>query len=330
MIRAAIPSPSEGVLQLGPLPLRGYALMIILGVVAAVMISDRRLVAKGFAKGTAADVATWAVPFGIVGARIYHVATDPELYFKAGEHPIEALYIWRGGLGIWGGVLGGALGAYIAARRRGIPFDLLADAVAPGIAVAQAIGRWGNWFNQELYGRPTNVPWAVHITKDPVIPGITHYQPTFLYECLWDLGVAVLCIWAGKRFKLAHGRVFALYVAAYCVGRFWIEALRIDDANHFLGLRLNDWTAIIVFLSAVAFFLLRKPRLWGPTAEEAGNGEAVDGSNADEVPASSDAATDPDSVVAASGDAQADSADDADVGPAGAGQSASGAPTVEP
>jgi prolipoprotein diacylglyceryl transferase len=260
MILASIPSPSSAELHLGSLPLRGYALMIILGVVAAVIIADRRLVVRGFPKGTAADVATWAVPFGIVGARIYHVATDPELYFDKGKHPVDALMIWKGGLGIWGGVLAGALGAYIVARRRGIPFGLLADAVAPGLVVAQAVGRWGNWFNQELYGRPTGLPWAVHITKDPQTPGVFDYQPTFLYESLWCVGVALLCLWAARRYSLANGRVFALYVAAYCVGRFWIESLRVDTAHRFFGLRLNDYVSVGVFLCAVAFFVLRRPR----------------------------------------------------------------------
>jgi prolipoprotein diacylglyceryl transferase len=257
---ADIPSPPGQEIKLGSLPLRGYALMIILGVIFAVIITDRRLVVRGYAKGLAADVATWAVPFGIVGARIYHVITDPELYFTHGKHPIQALYIWNGGLGIWGGVIGGAVGAYIAARRHGIPFDELADAVAPGLVVAQAVGRWGNWFNQELYGRKTGLPWALHVTKDPDIPGIFHYQPTFLYESLWCLGVALLCIWAQRRYGLAHGRVFALYVASYCVGRFWIESLRVDTAHRFFGLRLNDYVSIGVFLLGVAYLVWRRPR----------------------------------------------------------------------
>jgi prolipoprotein diacylglyceryl transferase len=257
---ADIPSPPGQEIQLGSLPLRGYALMIILGVIAAVIITDRRLVARGYARGLAADVATWAVPFGIIGARIYHVITDPELYFTAGKRPIEALYIWNGGLGIWGGVVGGALGAYIAARRHGIPFAELADAVAPGLVVAQAVGRWGNWFNQELYGRETGLPWALHVTKDPQTPGVFHYQPTFLYESIWCIGVALLCIWAQRRYGLAQGRVFALYVAAYCAGRFWIESLRVDTAHRFLGLRLNDYVSIGVFLIAVAYLIWRRPR----------------------------------------------------------------------
>ncbi len=256
---ADIPSPPGSQIKIGPLPRRGYALMIILGVVAAVIITDRRLVARGYAKGLAADVATWAVPFGIIGARIYHLITDPELYFTKGKHPIQALYIWNGGLGIWGGVLGGAVGAYLAARRHGISFAELADAVAPGLVVAQAIGRWGNWFNQELYGRKTGLPWALHINNDPQIPGVFHYQPTFLYESIWCLGVALLCIWAQRRYGLAHGRVFALYVAAYCAGRFWIESLRVDTAHRFFGLRLNDYVSIGVFLVAVAFLVWRRP-----------------------------------------------------------------------
>ena len=257
---AYVPSPGSAEIHLGPLPLRGYALMIILGVVAAVVITDRRLVARGYPKGFAADVATWAVPFGIVGARVYHLITDPELYFVKGKHPIDALMIWKGGLGIWGGVAAGAVGAYIAARRHGVPFALLADAVAPGLVVAQAVGRWGNWFNQELYGRETGLPWAVHITKDPQTAGVFSYQPTFLYESLWCLGVAALVIWAGRRYRLNNGRSFALYVAAYCAGRFWIESLRVDTAHRFFGLRLNDYVSIGVFLLGAAFLVLRRPK----------------------------------------------------------------------
>jgi prolipoprotein diacylglyceryl transferase len=260
-IMASIPSPSEGVVHLGPLPLRGYALCIALGIVVAVMLGERRLRARGAPEGTAIDLAVPAVVLGIIGARLYHVITTPDPYFGKGGHPVEALYIWRGGLGIWGAIAGGVLGAWLYLRRRGIPLSIAADALAPTLPLAQAFGRWGNWFNQELYGRPSGLPWALHI--DPAHRELGYqntatYQPTFLYESLWCLGVALLCLWADKRFKLGGGRVFALYVAAYTAGRGWIESLRIDTAHRFFGLRLNDYVSIVVFLVAVAYLIKRR------------------------------------------------------------------------
>ncbi len=276
MILASIPSPPSGVWHLGPIPIRGYALCIIAGIIVAVFITERRLRDRGWRHGLAADVATWAVPFGLVGARLYNVVTDPELYWGSkGQGTLATLEIWHGGLGIWGGVAGGCLGAYIAGRRAGVPFWLLADAAAPGLAVAQAIGRWGNYFNQELYGRPSGLPWAVHIDPahrptipsgpsaglpDPHFAHIATYQPTFLYESLWDLGAAVLLVWVGRRWQLTNGRVFALYVMLYTVGRSWIEALRIDYAHRFFGLRLNDWTSLVCFVGGLIFFVVRRNR----------------------------------------------------------------------
>ena len=160
---------------------------------------------------------------------------------------MDAFKIWEGGLGIWGAIALGAVGAWIGCRRRGIPLPAWADALAPGLALAQAIGRWGNWFNQELYGKPTDLPWALKITRPGTNRVAGTYHPTFLYESLWCVGVALLVIWADRRFKLGHGRAFALYVAAYCAGRGWIEYMRVDEAHHVLGLRLNVWTAIVVF-----------------------------------------------------------------------------------
>jgi len=256
MYLAYIPSPSRGVLHLGPIPLRGYAFCIIIGVFVAVWLGNKRWIARGGRTGTVADIAVWAVPFGLVGGRLYHVITDYELYFSAGRDWVDAFKIWEGGLGIWGAIALGAVGAWIGCRRRGIPLPAYADTIAPGIAVAQALGRWGNWFNQELYGRETHVPWALHITSSTGgrVPG--YYHPTFLYESLWCIGVALLVIWADRRFTLGHGRAFALYVAAYCVGRAWIEYMRVDDAHHILGLRLNDWTALVVFLLAVTYMIV--------------------------------------------------------------------------
>ena len=262
VILASIPSPSSGVFHLGPLPIRAYALCIIAGIVVAVMVTDRRLQARGGPAGVTAEIATWAVPFGLVGARIYHVFTNPELYWGShGQGTAAAFELWHGGLGIWGGVAGGALGAYIGCRRHNVDYATFADALAPGIVLAQAIGRFGNYFNQELFGRPTSLPWGLEISPQNRPPGYEQsatFHPTFLYESLWDIAVALLVIWADRRWKLRHGRAFALYVALYTFGRFWIESLRIDDAHKFLGLRLNDWTSIIVFIGAVAYFVLRR------------------------------------------------------------------------
>ena len=269
MILASIPSPSSGVLHLGPIPLRAYALCIILGIVVAVVVCDRRLQARGGPGGVTAEVATWAVPFGLVGARLYHVMTNPELYWgKHGQGTLAAFEIWHGGLGIWGGVAGGALGAWLGCRRQHVDYAMFADALAPGIVLAQAVGRWGNYFNQELFGRPTSLPWGLEISPANRPSGYeqsTTFHPTFLYESLWDICVALLVIWADRRWKLTRGRAFALYVALYTFGRFWVESLRIDDAHKFFGLRLNDWVSVVVFLAAVAFVALRRP---GPYGED--------------------------------------------------------------
>jgi prolipoprotein diacylglyceryl transferase len=260
-VLAYIPSPPQAVWYVGPIPIRAYALCIITGIAVAIWWTRRRWIARGGGPDDVLDIAMWAVPFGIVGGRLYHVITDPEFYFTPGQQPIRALYIWDGGLGIWGAVALGAVGAWIGCRRRGIRLAEFADAMAPGLVVAQAIGRWGNWFNQELYGGPTTLPWALEIDpahRPPDTPDIGLYHPTFLYESLWDIAVAVLLVWAGKRWLLDNGRLFALYVAAYTVGRGWIEALRVDHANHFLGLRLNDWTSLLFLAAAVAYLLLRR------------------------------------------------------------------------
>ena len=258
-MQAYLPSPSTGVLHLGPFPLRAYAVCIIVGVIVACWLGDRRWVERGGVKGTVWDVAGLAVPGGIIGARIYHVITSPAQYQA---HPVQALFIWRGGLGIPGGILGGVIVGVIVCRRRGILPLPLADAIAPGVVLAQAIGRFGNYFNQELFGRPTTLPWGLTINPDnpDAVPGAQAYHPTVLYESLWDVGVALVVLWADRRYKLGGGRVFALYLALYAVGRFWIEALRIDQAQHFLGLRLNDYVMGVIFAAAVSFLVLRRGR----------------------------------------------------------------------
>ena len=256
---ASIPSPSSGVIHLGPVPIRAYALCIILGIVVAVVVGDRRLVARGGPKGAMAEVATWAVPAGLIGARLYHVATNPELYWGAhGQGTAAAFEIWHGGLGIWGGVLGGALGAYVACRRHGVDYATLADALAPGLVLAQAVGRWGNYFNQELFGRPTDLPWALEIDPANRPPGYLAeptFHPTFLYESLWCLLAAGVLLLVERIWRIRPPALFALYVALYTFGRFFEELLRVDPAHEIAGLRLNAWVSIVVFLAAAGFFV---------------------------------------------------------------------------
>lgn len=305
---AFIPSPSEGVWHLGPLPIRAYALCIIAGVIVAVWMGERRWTARGGEPGALLDIATWAVPFGLVGGRLYHVITDWQLYFAPGGNPIQALEIWRGGLGIWGAIALGALGAWIGCRRKGVGLAALADTVAPGIALAQAIGRWGNYFNQELFGKPTTLPWGLEIDpgRPGTIPGVATYHPTFLYESLWCVGVALVVLWATKRFTLTHGRAFALYVASYTVGRAWIEWLRVDPAHHILGLRLNDWTSMIVLLAAIAYLYLKR----GDTTPERIRGDGPAGTT-DET-GTEPAAEPEDATEAEDGPADATPADEDD------------------
>jgi len=267
-----LPSPSQGVWHLGPLPIRGYALAIIAGIALAIWIGERRWRARGGEAGTIGDVALWAVPFGIVGGRLYHVITSPQAYFAAGGRPLHALFIWEGGLGIWGAVALGALGAFIGSRRRGVSLPALGDAIAPGIAVAQAVGRWGNWFNQELFGKPTTLPWGLQIDPAHRPAGYQQYatfQPTFLYESLWMLLVAGVLVWVSRRFAIGHGRVFALYVMLYCVIRLPMELLRIDPANRIFGQRVNVWVACLVFIGAVVGFVMSQRRHPGRDPESA-------------------------------------------------------------
>jgi prolipoprotein diacylglyceryl transferase len=255
-----IPSPTQAVWHLGPLPLRAYALCILAGIVVAVWLTQRRLVARGGAPGVAVDISAWAVPFGIVGGRLYHVITDADKYFGPGRNPMDALKIHEGGLGIWGAIALGALGAWIGCRKSGVDFRDFIDAAAPGVAIAQAMGRFGNWFNNELYGAETDVPWKLRIHQwdtstgravldadgNPVVLGFFH--PTFLYEALWVLALAAFLLWFERRRPLARGQVFAGYVMGYPIGRIIVENMRTDPATHILGQRINTWTSILVFL----------------------------------------------------------------------------------
>ncbi len=318
---ASFPSPPQGVWHLGPIPIRAYALCIIAGIIVAIVWGEKRFQARGGQKGFITDLAVWAVPFGLVGGRLYHLATDWRTYFGPGGNPIAALYVWNGGLGIWGAIALGGVGALIGARRRGIPLPAVADAIAPGIVLAQAIGRIGNYFNQELYGRATDVPWALEIYNrvDPatgvpdLINGVAQgpptelVHPTFLYELLWNVGVALVVVWADRKFKLGHGRAFALYVAAYTAGRFWIELMRNDEATHVFGVRINVFVAGIVFIGAVVYMIVARNR--GPRedlvaireAHEAGLSAAA-GDAAEDGDEPSEKAVDEDAVEEPEGD----------------------------
>jgi prolipoprotein diacylglyceryl transferase len=299
VVPATIPSPDRGVWYLGPIPLRAYALCLIAGIVLALLWGERRLRARGGEPGTVFDVAVWAIPFGLVGGRLYHVATDWPKYFGPGGDPLRALEIWNGGLGIWGAIALGGVGAWIGCRRRGLPLPFFADAVAPGIVAAQAVGRLGNWFNQELYGAPTTLPWGLEIYRrvdpstgapDP-IGGIAldHtptqiVQPTFLYELVWNLLVAAVVVVADRRFRLGHGRAFAVYVAGYTLGRFFIELMRTDEATLVFGVRINVLVSAVVFLGAVAYIAFA-PRGREELARPDDPGPVDDPPSSEEAPA---------------------------------------------
>ena len=256
-----IPSPSVSALSIGPLTIRLYALCIITGIAVAIWIGRRRYSNLGGNPDDVSEVAIWAVPFGIIGGRIYHVISSPQQYFGANGNPADALRIWQGGLGIWGAISLGAVGAYIyfKTHKTTLSFAKLLDSVAPGVIIAQAIGRIGNYFNQEVFGKPTALPWAIEIeakNRPDGYEAITTFHPTFFYELLWCLFIAYLLIKLPGFLKSVarnSGDIFALYVAGYTAGRLWIEALRIDEANYILGLRLNIWVSIIVFTAAVIY-----------------------------------------------------------------------------
>jgi len=254
---ASIPSPSSGSIELGPLRLNAYGLMIALGVVVAVRIAGRRAEARGV--GTVEDfssIAMWAVPAGVIGGRAYHVITDVQLFRG---NWAEAFMIWHGGLGIWGGVALGVAVGFWRARVRGLNAWAIVSCAAPAIAIAQAIGRWGNWWNQELFGGPTTLPWALRVSDSVAIKAGesagTTFHPTFLYESIGCVVLAGLLILVERRLNPAPGRLLAWYAAGYTMLRFFIEGLRIDPANSAGGLRLNQWVSLAVFALSVGFLL---------------------------------------------------------------------------
>lgn len=267
-MKQLIPSPSLSSFSVGPLTIHFYALCIITGIAVAIWIGRKRYANLGGNPDDVSEVAIWAVPFGIIGGRIYHVITSPSQYFGANGNPIDALRIWEGGLGIWGAISLGAVGAYLYFRthKTSLNFRQLLDSLAPGVVVAQAIGRIGNYFNQEVFGKPTDLPWGLEIDPANRPNGFESYStfhPTFLYELLWCLVVAALLIKLPgvlKQITPKQGDVFALYIFGYTAGRVWIENLRIDEANLILGLRLNIWVSLVVLITASAYLIASKRR----------------------------------------------------------------------
>lgn len=262
-----IPSPPQGVWHLGPIPIRAYALCIIAGIIVALWMTLRRYTARGGNPDTVWDAAIVIIPAGIIGGRLYHVLTDYDKYFCADCKPVDALKVTNGGLGIWGAVALGTLAIWIMFKVKKLPMAPFADAVAPGLILAQGIGRLGNWFNQELYGRETTVPWALEIYNRVDEAGrvapmtgrstgevLATVHPTFLYEMLWNIAVCFFLMWAHKAWKLGHGRVFALYVSTYTLGRFFVENMRSDEATMIFGMRINAIVAIIMFIVGLIFF----------------------------------------------------------------------------
>jgi prolipoprotein diacylglyceryl transferase len=263
---ASIPSPHQGTVVVGPVTIHMYGLTLLAAIVACVFITGRRWVARGGEMDLIYRCAVWGVGAGIVGARLYHLATSWDQVPSQWWGPFA---IWRGGLGVWGGIAAGVLAGTIVARRAGANVPLLMDCVAPGLLVAQGIGRLGNWWNQELYGKPTSLPWGlkidpVHYPSGAFYPPGTTFHPTFLYELLFDFAMAGLLLWIGRRDRIRPPGLFALYVTLYCFGRFWIEALRIDPAHHIAGLRLNDWIAAIGFFAGLIWFLRTQGKRWRP------------------------------------------------------------------
>ena len=297
-----IPSPSISNIQIGPLTIHFYALCLITGIIAAWIIGLRRWRARGGRTESFETVLIWTIPLGIAGARFYHVLTHLGDYFGPGINPWSVFFIWEGGIAIYGAVGFGALACWWASRRQQISFPALADSLAPGIAVGQALGRIGNWFNQELYGQPTDLPWGLEIDPAHRAPGFEQYEtfhPTFAYEAIWNLSVAGVTLWADRKFRLGRGKVFALYVALYGFGRIFTEHIRLDYSYEIFGpIRFNEAVAMLICLvGIVAFVLLTKFRPgredvveFGPEVVAEDHDGAAIGDEADAATATADTA----------------------------------------
>jgi prolipoprotein diacylglyceryl transferase len=258
---AFLPSPSRSLWHIGPVPVRAYPICVVLGIIVGLWIASRRYRWVGGRPGMILDIATVAIPVGLLGARLYSVLTDLGLYFAHGRDWTNIFRIWDGGLGIPGAVAGGALGAWVVCRRERARLAPVAGAVAPALAFAQSIGRWGNWFNQQLYGHPTTLPWAVEISPEHRLAGYVNFatfQPTFLYESLWDALVGVTVILAARRLLLPGDRTFALYAGLYAFGRFWTEGLEINYSPHALGLRIDQVVMILILACSIVYLYLTR------------------------------------------------------------------------
>ena len=267
-IVTAIPSPEISFIELGPFRIHFYALFILTGIILALILTESRLRARGAEAGLALDISLWAIPSGILGGRFFHVITHPNDYFFAGADLLAVFRIWEGGLAIYGALMFGALGALIGARQSGIKFTSYLDAVAPGVLLAQAVGRWGNYFNNELFGLPTDLPWGLEISSsNPAYPaGLPEgvlFHPTFLYESIWSLAGVALLLAADKKFNLRWGKMLGLYLIYYSIGRVWVEAIRIDPSEIILSLRINIWSAIAGIAVGLAILIVQSRRHTG-------------------------------------------------------------------
>jgi len=290
-----IPSPEISFIDLGIFRIHFYALFILTGIAIATWLADIKLSKRGAPKGTMLDVALWAVPFGILGGRFFHVITHPNDYFFEGADLLATLRIWEGGLAIYGAVSLGAVGVFIATRQLGVRFWSVADAIAPGLLIAQGIGRLGNYFNQELFGLPTTLPWGLQIpSSNPAYPvGLPEgliFHPTFAYEMIWNLSGAALLLLLASRLNLQWGKVFALYLVIYSFGRIWIEAIRIDPSEIILGLRINIWSALIGLTLGIILFLVQsrrhpgfEPSIWLPNREPVIETKPVESSESEQT-----------------------------------------------
>ncbi len=259
MIYASIPSPPTGTWWLGPVPIRAYGIIMVIAMAVGVYITYRRYKARDGVGDVVFDASLWAIPFGLVGARLYHVITTPYEYLGPGKDPLAIFKVWEGGMAIFGAVAFGAVGAYIGLRRAGQRVGPFADSLAPALLISQAVGRFGNYFNQELFGGPTTLPWGLRIDDAHLPPGYasgTLFHPTFLYEALWNVSMALLIMYLDRKIRFKSGQVMSLYLIAYPIGRIIMETMRMDEAKVFFGLRLNTWTSILVLLLGVALFFI--------------------------------------------------------------------------